>query len=142
MPYSRAWYTRNKATIVKAGKRWVKKNRERVNANRRRNYWKNRQRELAKMRKYYRRYHTALKMAVLTHYGGNPPKCACCGEGHIEFLSVDHMSGDGKEDRAKHGTSGFYRRLVRSNFPPGFQILCLNCNFAKGHFRHCPHDRE
>jgi len=29
--------------------------------------------------------------------------------------------------------------LVTNNFPKGFQILCWNCNFAKGMLGKCPH---
>jgi hypothetical protein len=78
------------------------------------------------------------KVIVLVHYGGNPPKCACCGENHIEFLSVDHIKGDGAEQRRQIGGtqkfSGllFYEWLIDNNFPEGYQILCMNCNTAKG----------
>lgn len=80
---------------------------------------------------------------VLTHYGGNPPKCACCGEARVEFLSVDHMNGGGSRHiRSIGGGNMFYRWLVKNGFPPGFQILCMNCNCAKGRYGRCPHEAE
>jgi len=33
--------------------------------------------------------------------------------------------------------------IIENNFPKGFQILCQNCNFAKGMIRNknkCPHE--
>lgn len=38
--------------------------------------------------------------------------------------------------------SRFYVWLKKNNYPPGFQILCYNCNCAKGHFGYCPHNLE
>jgi hypothetical protein len=74
---------------------------------------------------------------VLNHYGH---KCACCGEDRYEFLSVDHMNGDGAAHRRViGGGKAIYRWLVKHNFPDGFQILCHNCNFAMGAYGYCPH---
>ena len=87
-----------------------------------------------------------LKLAVLNGYGG--PICRCCGETHIEFLSIDHINNDGAAHRrslpksASSGGSGFYAWLKKNNFPPGFQVLCMNCNFAKGKYGYCPHEKE
>jgi 5-methylcytosine-specific restriction endonuclease McrA len=87
------------------------------------------------------------KLLVLSHYSSNPPKCACppCGETIIEFLSIDHIIPIGNKARdnqlgTRHG-SNLYGWLIRHNFPEGFQVLCMNCNFAKGHYDKCPHER-
>lgn len=82
------------------------------------------------------------KRAVFDHYGR---RCVCCGETTPEFLSVDHVDGGGTKHReslagGKSG-SGFYRWLRRNNFPAGFQVLCFNCNCAKGFYGECPHAR-
>lgn len=86
---------------------------------------------------------TKLKLLCFQIYGG--PKCACCGEVVIEFLQIDHIGNDGARHRQEiFGTkraSGdrFYKWLRANKFPTGFQVLCANCNFAKGHFGECPH---
>ena len=90
-------------------------------------------------------YHKKLKMEVFNAYGG--AKCACCGECHIEFLSIDHIYNNGAEHRKiifgdKRNGANLYRWLKRNNFPEGYQVLCMNCNFAKGHFGYCPHQKE
>lgn len=85
-----------------------------------------------------------LKVTVLVAYGGKRPKCACCGESMIEFLSIDHINGDGNNHRRsirRKGT-GFYHWLRRNRFPKGFRVLCHNCNQAIGFMGYCPHKRK
>lgn len=86
-----------------------------------------------------------LKLEVLTYYSDNPPKCSCCDETIIEFLTIDHINNDGAEHRRKIGServSGptFYRWLKRNNYPEGYQVLCYNCNCGKRANKGiCPH---
>jgi hypothetical protein len=93
---------------------------------------------------YMRKLRQKLKHDVLVYYSGGLPTCSCCGEKHEEFLSIDHINGDGADHRRMIGGRGknTYRWLVNNNFPPGFQVLCMNCNFAKGHaYGGCPHKK-
>lgn len=86
---------------------------------------------------YQKRSRMKLKRAVYEHYDG---ACACCGETEILFMSVDHIHNDGAEHRKVVGGSHtFYKWLIKNNFPAGFQMLCFNCNLAKGFFGVCPH---
>lgn len=81
-----------------------------------------------------------MRYQVLFHYSNGELKCACCGEKEYQFLTIDHINGKGREERRKEGMgSSFYRYLIKNNFPKGFQVLCMNCNFAKGHYGKCPH---
>ena len=70
---------------------------------------------------------------VFAAYGGY--KCACCGESERLFLSIDHIDNNGAEERKSGLYSGsgyaFYRWLRKSGFPPGYQVLCMNCNMGK-----------
>lgn len=83
------------------------------------------------------------KIEVFNAYGGC--KCKCCGESNLECLSIDHINNDGAAHRkeltgnARDGRN-LYIWLQKNNYPPGFQVLCMNCNFAKGHFGQCPHE--
>lgn len=79
-----------------------------------------------------------VRKQVLTHYGGDPPKCACCEETELNFLSLDHINGGGKKHRKAIG-SHFFEWIIKNNFPHGFEVLCFNCNYAKGFFGICPH---
>ena len=70
----------------------------------------------------------ALKLLVMTHYGG---KCAHCGTAELEFLTLDHVAEDGAEHRLELGSKCIYRHARDAGFPPRFQCLCFNCNFKK-----------
>lgn len=78
---------------------------------------------------------------VIAHYSNGSNRCACCGESQFEFLAIDHIHGGGKKHLASlHGKGGIVRWIIRNQFPEGFQILCHNCNLAKGFYGICPHE--
>ena len=91
--------------------------------------------------------HLRDKIAVFNAYGGY--KCACCGEADPEFLTLDHSDGNGGDHRRSRSTTGnnwgwgghhLYLLLKQKGFPPGFQVLCMNCNFGKTRNNGvCPH---
>jgi len=161
--YHKEHYIKNKEKIIARNKKWrennpdwqkkyYEKNRERIIEKTREWYKKNRQRALMRKHQYdiknKEKIHKrekerkwTLKLNILTHYGGNPPKCACCGETEIKFLSIDHIKGFGTRhrNRVKDSGSEFYRWLLNNNFPEGYQVLCYNCNCAKGFYGVCPH---
>jgi hypothetical protein len=79
---------------------------------------------------------------VLRQYGS---LCNCCGESTYEFLSIDHINGGGYKHRKEIGNyfgRNFYKWLVKNEFPEGFQVLCHNCNLAKGFYGRCPHEKR
>lgn len=88
---------------------------------------------------YQRKYKADVKKIVIQAYGG---QCACCSIKTIEFLTIDHMKGDGQEDRKRN--KDFYRYIIKAGFPQdrGYQILCMNCNWAVRFGTQCPHERN
>ena len=76
------------------------------------------------------------KMDVLKHYGG---ECVCCGIKTPEFLSMDHINGDGSVDRKSGMADHIWDWIKKNNYPESLQILCFNCNMAKAHYGYCPH---
>lgn len=88
----------------------------------------------------------AVRIEGLTHYSQGIPHCACCGETTVEFLSFDHINGGGRkhaEERRKLGEPGpLSTWLKKNNFPEGYQVLCHNCNQARGYYGVCPHQRN
>jgi hypothetical protein len=86
-----------------------------------------------------------LKIAAFNAYGG--PACACCGEREIGFLTIDHINGDGNIHRKQMGNTirgdMIYSWLKARVYPPGFQVLCFNCNCGKNsNYGTCPHKGE
>lgn len=88
-----------------------------------------------------------LKRRLVKEYGG---KCKCCNENRIEFLTIDHIYGGGRQERIKlarekeaYGTCGFYLWLIRNKCPKDkYRLLCMNCNFAKRFGKPCPHEKR
>lgn len=84
---------------------------------------------------YARKSQIDLRQQMVAAYGG---RCVCCREDDWRFLTIDHVEGDGGQDRKK---GGFYRSLKRRGWPQeGLQLLCANCNSAKWWFDECPHN--
>jgi hypothetical protein len=78
------------------------------------------------------------RMECLIYYSGDPPKCACCYESEIRFLTLDHINNNGKETRNVAKVLAFH--LKKLGFPPGIQVLCYNCNCGRGANKGiCPH---
>lgn len=115
------FYSKNRKKILKRASKYNKANRDKINI-------------------IKRRYSKKLKSLILDNYG---KECVCCGETIFEFLTIDHFYNNGGLDRKKFKNShNFYRFLKKRGFPKnlGLQILCFNCNIAKGFHGKCPHE--
>ncbi len=89
-------------------------------------------RNLANRRNQFWRY------KVLAHYSTDPPRCECCRETHLEFLSIDHINGGGRAQRQTIKVR-WWEWLKKNGYPKGFRVLCHNCNMAYGIYGRCPH---
>ena len=97
------------------------------------------------------------KVAILTYYVKAPYSrrvalnrenifirdyfsCQYCGN---KAESVDHIIPKSR-NKQKRDPPGYllYVRLKKEGFPDGFQVLCFNCNTAKGTSEHCPHEMK
>ena len=122
--YRKAYYQKNKARLDAQAKRYRQEHKE-------------------QMRKYHHRYHLehriAEKTQALEAYGG--ATCSCCGELHVEFLTLDHINGGGRKHRQEIRRQGFhfYSWLRLHGYPSGFRVLCMNCNLSLGLYKYCPH---
>jgi hypothetical protein len=80
------------------------------------------------------------RIDVFNHYGHH---CVCCGETEPAFLQIDHINGGGNKHRKELGQGrSLYDWLRQNKYPKGFQVLCANCNSAKGHYGICPHQLQ
>lgn len=94
---------------------------------------------------YAKERRAMIREAVFAAYGGY--RCACCGETEKCFLTLDHINNDGADFRrklvgsqARGGGYVTYRHLFTRGFPPGFQVLCANCQHGKRmNNGTCPH---
>ena len=100
------------------------------------------------------------RLKVLQYYSkrlskSDIPCCNCCGQNsHTEFLAIDHIAGkkqmDSEPELRKIGYSSkldgstLVKWIMDNDFPEGFQILCTNCNSAKGYSKDnkCPHESK
>lgn len=82
------------------------------------------------------------KLECFNAYGG--PVCTCCGETRLYFLTLDHVNGDGAQERdtagKRRGGNAIYNHLRSLGFPEPerYQVLCFNCNCAKRQELVCP----
>lgn len=97
-----------------------------------------RDKDRPKWRKINRDSWQRVRSIVLTAYG-NKCNCPGCEVTEPHFLALDHVDGGGKKHREKFGTIGIYMDVIRRGFPSEFQLLCHNCNQAKGYYGECPH---
>ena len=85
------------------------------------------------------RYRAQVKLQVFGAFGY---KCACCGENNPYFLTLDHKipHENGHPYRNGLNKEQIYTECIKDEFDPEkYQLLCMNCNFAKGIFGACPH---
>lgn len=127
-------YSRHKNIVLVRNKKWNDEHKEQMKAYYSK-YYQDHKDVILQQGKAYR---DRVRQKVFDYFGN---KCACCGETEPKFLTIDHINGGGNVQRKKLGKSGFvmYKWLIKNNFPDGFQLLCYNCNCAKGFFGECPH---
>jgi|SRR5579884_1796718 len=99
----------------------------------------------ARQRRNSKNYMNKLKLQAYERYGG--ARCACCGETELCFLTIDHINGGGRAHLRQMAQDGpfatIYQWLRDNHYPPGFQVLCANCNM--GRWRNggiCPHQSK
>lgn len=91
-----------------------------------------------KKREYTKVWNNGNRMKVLSYYSNGKFECVCCGENTLEFLTINHIDGGGRQHKKSTG-GHIYEWLIRNEFPEGFNVLCMNCNFADGMYGVCPH---
>jgi len=104
---------------------------------------KRREAERAAMRN--RHWETRLR-CLRVYARTSTPFCSFCGEDHQEFLTLDHIVDRRNDDGVRVGGNrmgqNLFSWMIRMDFPPGFRVLCYNCNCARGSRGYCPHELE
>lgn len=123
--YMKAYYKKNKAKILKQTKEYYKSHRVRLDECKRLRWTKLRQ--------------TAIRIVS----GKTKPTCKCCKLSDQRFLTIDHVYGGGRQQRKNLNLHALYSKLANNKLSlKDYQILCMNCNWAKGIFGTCPHKSE
>lgn len=92
------------------------------------------------VRETKRKHNLKLRESFLDMYGRI---CACCGEDKVEFLTIEHKLGQRGIVRHKKETGKFaYSRAIKEYRPDLYETLCMNCNFSKGRYGYCPHQKS
>ena len=87
-----------------------------------------------KCKKAAKKYKNWMKLEVFQHYSNSKtPYCKCCKINIFDFMTIDHINGDGAKHRKTSTLRGLtlYRYLYKQKYPKGYQILCYNCNSSK-----------
>ena len=71
------------------------------------------------------------KKRVIAYYSYGQMCCMDCKENILDLLTIDHVNGGGKK-HAKIHKNDLYRWLISRNFPLGYAVLCIRCNWLKG----------
>ena len=87
------------------------------------------------------KYRRLARLDCIEYYSNGTNQCECCSENHLEFLCIDHINGGGNKHRQKIGEY-LPLHLKKQGFPPGYRILCHNCNMSMGFYGYCPHEKE
>ena len=87
---------------------------------------------------YFSIYRKRTREEAIRQYGG---RCLCCGEAEFAFLALDHIDGGGNEHRRQRKGDRLCQWLKSRGWPTGYQVLCHNCNAAKGIYGQCPHTK-
>ena len=134
MKYSKEYYQKNKQKLLNSHKKYRDKPDTQIKLKELRERWKkNNPNYLKNLRK-------SRRIICIEHYSSGKNCCNCCGENIYEFMSIDHINGGGGKHRKSLNGERLETWLINNNFPEGYQILCHNCNQAKGHHKICPHE--
>src|SRR6266702_1525153 len=151
----RRWRKKNREHHLEWRKQWrkahIEQERRRANRYRAEHLQRYRRRDKIRQRRYIRKMgrrkfrqmcsarNRRLKEEFIAAYGG---KCSCCGERRFEFLSAEHIYGRHWRHRGRLGPRIYYY-LKKLGWPKkGYTCLCMNCNFSRGRYGYCPHERE
>jgi hypothetical protein len=85
-----------------------------------------------KAREINKNYREKTKKQVFDYYGW---RCFKCGQDNKDFLTIDHINGNGTNHIRKICKGHFYPWLIKNGFPSDFQTLCFNCNYSKARIK-------
>jgi len=142
-----AYYKENRERLIQYQRNYYQEHKDVYINRRRNNYYENQEKQKAYSQRYrelnpdkYKNYVKKAKEDFLCLYG---ELCNCCGETIKEFLTIEHRNGQkGVKSSLKRKSTKAYRDAVKEYRPDLYEVLCMNCNHAKGRLGYCPHSQE
>lgn len=83
--------------------------------------------------KYHKKRYVEVRKKIIKLLGN---KCVRCGFTDARALQIDHVNGDGANERRITGNTRTYYPHILNKIEKGskdYQILCANCNWIKRH---------
>lgn len=70
--------------------------------------------------------------------------CDCCGYSDLRFLNLDHIESrkNVSSEEKKLTSVDLWKYVKTKGLPKGYQVMCFNCNMAKGNRKYCPHQLD
>jgi hypothetical protein len=78
--------------------------------------------------------HSNFRLRALWKYGGQPPSCKCCGTNNIRFLCLSNT-----KTRAITNSHRGFQKIIKANYPKGFEVMCHNCANSNLTYGECSH---
>jgi hypothetical protein len=125
------WLSENKERVRDRHLQWIKNNRERYNTWNKEYQQKYRDDNREKLKEESRFRTFYYKLLAMEHYSNGFIECAVCGEDRIECLSLDHIYGGGTKHRKDKKIKMMAEWLRKYNYPTGYRVLCMNCQFME-----------
>lgn len=152
LEYQRLNWAKNKDKYNKKHKEWYQKNKEEQHQKHQEYYNKNKEeilkhnkehrlkpenhgRYILQHREYNKKYQQTKKQIVINYYSKGKNCCELCGITDMDVLTIDHINGSGSKHRNKVGNN-IATWLIKNDFPEGFRILCMNCQYKERKRKH------
>ena len=133
LQHKREYYQKNKETLLKGNRERYRRDVQHSREIKRKYAEKHRDKILLR----HRNNDKETRKRFLEMYGN---KCSCCGETTYEFLTIEHKLGQKGIKHSKKETGVHaYKEAIKEYRPDIYEILCMNCNFARGRYGYCPH---
>jgi len=138
-PRKRGPRVRNKEQEAAYMKGWRARNPEKIAANTARATAKGAEKYQQKMAdpvqrekqlRYTREHGKQPRLKLIAALGG---RCAHCGLEDIRALHIDHVRGNGAEERRVQKGYGYYKSMLANVASGDYQVLCASCNTIKRH---------
>lgn len=113
-------------------RKWYQKNHDRAKAMKRERMREYRAANPAKHRALTNAAKRKRRQKLFAMYGSS---CALCGFSDIRALSLDHIKGNGADERRAIGEFRVLSHALQEHRPDEFRVLCMNCQMI--HRKRC-----